>query len=214
MTDYEQKKIDEVAETIYKRGYSDGKRDSREEGKDYKDGLNDAWECARKLMLTKNDGGLASSTVREIFDLEYYDVFAKLSSSEVMEKIIKWEDENPTDGQEEKACDTCGQFRNDYGQCGLWFNGSCTRHNKWIPKHTDEEIKIGDEVIYHALTDGIIYDNEKGVVVGVYKEWVEVKFPVNWSCLGVHKNHVTKTGRHFPEMEEVLEKMKGGEDRE
>lgn len=72
----------------------------------------------------------------------------------------------------------------------------------------DAEIKVGDEVIYH---DGGAHDGLIGVVIGVEKDWREVKFKCSWSCVGVHKDSLTRTGRNFPQIEEVLEQMKGEE---
>lgn len=74
-----------------------------------------------------------------------------------------------------------------------------------MKKPTDEKIDIGDEVI------GV--SKRKGVVVGI----VVVKGDVMLSLLmREHKvpqlvnasNYGTKTGRHFPQIAEVLEQMK------
>lgn len=74
-----------------------------------------------------------------------------------------------------------------------------------MKKPTDEKIDIGDEVI------GVF--GRKGVVVGI----VIVKGEVMFSLLmREHKvpqlvkasNYETKTGRHFPQIAEVLEQMK------
>ena len=69
----------------------------------------------------------------------------------------------------------------------------------------DAEIKVGDEVIYC----GGAHDGSVGVVLGTEKDWVEVRFKSSWNCVGVHKDSLTKTGRHFSQIEEVLEQMKG-----
>ena len=75
-----------------------------------------------------------------------------------------------------------------------------------MKKPTDEKIDIGDEVI------GVF--GRKGVVVGI----VIVKGEVMLSLLmREHKvpqlvkasNYKTKTGRHFPQIAEVLEQLKG-----
>lgn len=70
----------------------------------------------------------------------------------------------------------------------------------------DAEIKVGDEVIYCG--DGA-HDGLVGVVIGSEKDWREVRFKCSWSSVGVYKDTLRKTGRHFPQIEEVLEQMKG-----
>lgn len=72
----------------------------------------------------------------------------------------------------------------------------------------DAEIKVGDEVIYCG---GGAHDGSVGVVLGIEKDWAEVRFKSSWNCVGVCKDALTKTGRHFPQIEEVLEQMKGEE---
>lgn len=80
-----------------------------------------------------------------------------------------------------------------------------------MKKPIDEKIDIGDEVI------GV--SGRKGVVVGI----VIVKGDVMLSLLmREHKvpqlvnasNYETKTGRHFPQIAEVLEQLKGEADKE
>ena len=73
-------------------------------------------------------------------------------------------------------------------------------------EQNDSEIEIGDEVRYRRKS----YDphnGEKGVVIGVNKDWREVRFLSSWSSIGVPKEHLTKTGRHFPQIAEVLKQM-------
>ena len=80
----------------YNRGYKDAEIKHFAD-LDYKNGLEDgrmeAWECAKKLILNKKDGGLSTDEIKDIFaaDAEDYTVFKNLSASEAIEKIKKYE---------------------------------------------------------------------------------------------------------------------------
>lgn len=74
-------------------------------------------------------------------------------------------------------------------------------------KQTDDEIKVGDEVIYN----GNPHNGEVGLVMGLCENWVEVRFKSRWNCVGVYRDTVTKTGKSFPQIAEVLKQMDGGE---
>lgn len=74
-------------------------------------------------------------------------------------------------------------------------------------KQTDDEIKVGDEVIYN----GNPHNGEVGLVIGLCEKWVEVRFKSRWNCVGVYRDTVTKTGRSFPQIAEVLKQMDGGD---
>lgn len=73
----------------------------------------------------------------------------------------------------------------------------------------DAEIKVGDEVIYCG---GGAHDGSVGVVIGAEEVWREVRFKCSWSSVAVCKDTLTKTGRNFPQIAEVLEQMKGEEE--
>lgn len=156
---------------VYNQGYNDGIEFSNEAHActgDYERGLNNAWECARKLMLGENDGGISIEESRKIFGVGYYSALSNYSASEAIAKLKEYE-------EKQKPVE-------------------------------DAEIKIGDEVIYCG---GGAHDGSVGVVIGAEKDWREVRFKFGWSSVGVHKDSLTKTGRHFPQIEEVLEQMKG-----
>lgn len=59
----------------------------------YEDGLNDAWECARKLVLLKGDGGVPSSDYKEVFgtDESEYIIFKDVPVSEVLSNLKEYE---------------------------------------------------------------------------------------------------------------------------
>lgn len=73
-----------------------------------------------------------------------------------------------------------------------------------VPDKDVGEIKVGDEVT-HPLKG-------KALVMGVGGQWAELKYPDTWSCMAVSKEGLTKTGKHYPEIAEVLRKMKNESD--
>ena len=61
----------------------------------YQRGLNDAWVCARKIILIKEDGGLDTATYCEIFGCgkSFSAVLKTFTASECIEKIRQYEQE-------------------------------------------------------------------------------------------------------------------------
>lgn len=66
----------------------------------------------------------------------------------------------------------------------------------------DDEIRVGDEV--YSETYG-----EKGVVTKVWENSDIIILSSNCSMIRTPKNKVKKTGKHYDEMEKLLEKMRG-----
>ena len=173
-------KMNELIHSAYVLGYEDGLKDGKEsvqidDSTAYECGLNDAWECARKIMLSDEDGGIALSDIQKIFSMTPYSAMKSFSASESIAKIKEYE-------EKQKSAE-------------------------------DTEIKVGDEVIYCG---GGAHDGSVGVVIGAMDSWREVRwrevrFKSCWNCVGVWKDSLTKTGRHFSQIEEVLEQMKGEE---
>lgn len=63
-------------------------------GKTYADGLVDAWDLAKKILMPKDRGGLTTSELNEIFYTTYpTDVFEKNSYEEALAKIEAYEKE-------------------------------------------------------------------------------------------------------------------------
>lgn len=84
----------------YSRGYDEGVKDGQK-GKisemlvdTYIQGLNDAWEYARKITLNSEDGGIPYREFEKIFDdiTSPYAVFRKYTISEAIAKIKEYED--------------------------------------------------------------------------------------------------------------------------
>ena len=121
--------------------------------KTYENGLNEAWEAARKLLC---DSGYNYVKLEDIFGSHSLDgIFSTYTASEAIDRIKKYEG----------------------------FN-------------------VGDEVI-----DSI---GKKSVVVRVHGEYITV---VEYDGVASRwkKEGFKKTGRHFPQIEEVLKQMKEGE---
>lgn len=64
--------------------------------KSYEDGMNDAWEAARKIASSETDGGYSSGELCEIFGEEgalgVSKILRKLTATEATAKIADWED--------------------------------------------------------------------------------------------------------------------------
>ena len=85
---------------IYNRGYEDGYKDGRENIIDtYDAGLDDAWECARKICT---NWCISDACLAEIFGKGHTidDIMRLNSASEAIAKIKEWEEKKK---QEEAA---------------------------------------------------------------------------------------------------------------
>lgn len=90
----------------YKQGVNDGSLDvkMRVDGA-YEKGLNDAWECARKIMLSDEDGGIAHIDIQKIFGGSYYQAMMNYSPSEAIAKIKEYEEKQKQVADEIKVGD-------------------------------------------------------------------------------------------------------------
>ena len=85
-------------EEIYKRGYTRGFKDASkdyESEKSYEQGLNDAWECARKIAVEMSIENMQSCGLISNSDEEYEyscGVIRNYSVSEAMTKIKEYEE--------------------------------------------------------------------------------------------------------------------------
>ena len=92
------------------------------------------------------------------------------------------------------------------------------RVKAWEEKQKDEDIKVGDEILIHNIQDAETY---KAVVMDIDMDkglWI---FDENACNTVIEPNRyigeeadieVRKTGRHFSQITEVLEQLKGGRD--
>jgi len=133
--------------------------DEEEVRKAYQKGLDDAWECAKKINCIPRDGGLSGIELDDIFNMDSNCIIMKeFSASEAMERI------------------------KDY-------------------KEKQNGIRVGDEV---KATLG------NAIVTYVTEEVAEY---IYWSGTygGDYLENLERTGRHFGEIETLLEKMRGEE---
>lgn len=70
--------------------------------------------------------------------------------------------------------------------------------NKYKPKAKEEQIQVGDEVIIR---------NKTAVVTEITDRYVRIMYS-DGSCYALFSKGIVKTGRHFPEIVTVLEKMR------
>lgn len=130
--------------------------------KTYEDGLNEAWEAARKIVYLPSVGGYSASELLDIFgrtDISSAQLLKHNTAAEVITKIKKYE--------------------------------NC--------------IKVGNEV-----TDN---DGWKGVVTWISPDGGYLVVTLqDGTALRWEKEHFKKTGRHFPQIEEVLKQMQESEE--
>lgn len=150
----------------YDQGYADGKADTpftdteEAENKAYKHGLEDAWECAKKLCQSVKYGGLEEHC-NEIFEktpFETFDVF-DFTAAEAIAKIKAYEDK----------------------------------------QKQDAEIKVGDEVTHDGAKFIVLNIDSQ---TSVYCLDTRGRTPI---FTNIH--NLTKTGRHFDEIKNVLDQM-------
>lgn len=125
--------------------------------KTYEDGLNEAWEVARKVVCDKVHGGYTLTELVDIFGIRSLsEIFSTHTASEAINKIENY------DG-----------------------------------------IKVGDEVV-----DSI---GNKSVVMRVSGEYITI-IEGDGVASRWEKEKFKKTGRHFPQIAEVLKQMQEGEE--
>lgn len=121
----------------YVEGAVHGRNKAIEELKNtdtYQMGLDDAWECMRKLLfLTPQERGkmldCEEATIQEVFDYSAEEAIAKVKENEP--KVTK------------KYCAECGQLRiTDEGRCILCHKDLCHEKDKWIPEQDTDNIEV------------------------------------------------------------------------
>lgn len=161
--------IETQAEKAQEEAYQKGVQDTKQHWVDaprscayklgYENGLNDAWETARKIAINEASGGLSLVELDKIFSCDDLAEVFGFTASEAIEKIRQYEQKQ-------------------------------------------EEIKVGDEVEWMG---------DKYVVTYVRCEakkadLISCKF--GNACENVAFSALVKTGRTFPEIAVVLQKMK------
>lgn len=160
---------------VYNQGYEDGLKDGKasvqiDDSTAYECGLNDAWECVKKIFDMDGD------TAKELFgDFLVDHISRQFTASEAIAKIKEYEEKQ---------------------------------------KQEDDEIKIGDEIKNKWGTRGVVVEiapqYNGATVYSVLWRNAERRCldKSDWDSYEVWK----KTGRHFSQIEEVLEQMKGEEE--
>ena len=108
-SDYINEHFSDLQQDEYDRGYKDGRNVTETQSHDdaYHLGLNDAWECARKIVCDDTCGGMSMKELVEIFnkssdayilrDFTAQQAIEKLKAYEEAEQIIadreRWEED-------------------------------------------------------------------------------------------------------------------------
>lgn len=84
----------------YEQGYETGHKDGEARGIDkmnnlskeaYTKGLENAWECARKVILSCGEGGYDAGTIKDLFGMSYHDVLKECKPNKVVEIFKEYE---------------------------------------------------------------------------------------------------------------------------
>lgn len=201
MTHEEYDALEEIVGGSYNRGYADGLKTGHEGG--YRSGLEDAWECARKVILSCGEGGYDAGTIADIFGMSYHDVLKECKPNKVIEIFKEYERQK----QDERKVD-----------CEVTACYNCINHNdcdyEYEKKQTDTtdiddgDVKVGDE-IYSDETDmtAVVHHidawgryqcfNENGAQFVLDKE--------------TYDEYWHKTYKYYSQIAEVLEQLRGKE---
>lgn len=167
--------VDYIADEAYTKGYTDGRKQAKTQAEldvahdienvakeNYQKGLDDAWECARKINCTLNDGGIKYNELYDIFGMiNQHIIMHQFSASEALEKIKSYEEEQ-------------------------------------------NKVRVGDEVESYLSRKYIIYklSDDGKTAYGLDL----TGYPVIQNVFIASK--AKKTGRHFDEIETMMEKMR------
>lgn len=158
LTPYTELDVEAIRDEAYDKGLNDGWTNVHNECEAaYQNGLYDAWDVARKIVLSEADGGIQWKLKEQWFGkFTIYDIFKDVPAMDVIEKIRQY-------GREQ------------------------------------EEIKVGNEVNGKGGRGIITKISDDGDHFNVMWE--------NGSTGYYMREDFKKTGRHFPEIAEVLRKM-------
>jgi hypothetical protein len=207
-----EKRVHDFAELIYKQGYEDGLNQANEPNKRYtildvekarNEGVEDTWDCARKLMLSCGEGGYDAGTIADIFGMSYQDVLKECKPNKVIKLFKEYE---ALQKQNERKVD-----------CEVTACYNCINHNycdyEYEEKQTDAtdindgSIKVGDEI----YSD----DTDMTAVVHHIDAWGRYQcFNENGAQFVLDKEtydeYWHKTYKYYAQIAEVLEQLKNG----
>jgi hypothetical protein len=93
------KALNNELEETYQKGFEAGSHEATT--LEYQQGLNDAWECAKRIVLTKTDENSPYFTIDELIEIFGYctsqNVLCTYSASEAIEKVKAYEEQQKAD---------------------------------------------------------------------------------------------------------------------
>lgn len=186
---------------IYNVGYEDCLKDQQKvKDEAYKQGLEDAFECCKRIIK------LSPDMQEDIFNMSGdHFIFDAYSADEAIDIIKRYDDKHNCI---ERCCKNCKHSEN--GMVGstercesCYYDGVSKANTLFEPMETDNgKIEVGDEVKRADIDKSlvIIKFTEEGWALGMNEEGniSDVK-------LSVYK----KTGKHFNQIAEVFNSLKG-----
>lgn len=222
----------ELIDQAYERGFKDGKEvfvvtEAELVNKSYQQGLDDAWECARKMVCDVANGGMSGEQLYCVLGTTIYNDLFNFHASEAIERIRQYEEQKKAEEVKVgtrvrtiKDKDNAGTTLFPVGTIGVVKEIDTSTNLPYLISTDndtfyysmdmfevigDDEVNVGDEVVYHE---------DKGVVVLVANNGnaISVMSANGGWMIRTNRDEVVKTNRHFPQIAEVLEKMKEGEE--
>lgn len=199
----------------------------------YKKGLEDAWECARKIVLGTDKGGIDVEDLIKIFDVRSaYGILESVSINDAMQKIKEYEQQ-----KQDKKIDIRAKYEKYYipigeenmrrkreqreqvekcEKCTKEISAKCVVDGcEFEPKQTDApdinygSIKVGDEVRMKG-SDPERDDCDYGICTWSFPNDNTIYVMRRDGSSGrANKDEWYRTGRHFPQIAEVLEQLRG-----
>lgn len=118
-------------------------------GKTYADGLSDAWELAKKIVVSKEKGGYSATEVCEIFGMPAFQIFERFTPEEALSKIEAYEREKEIKvgdvvyGDDDPESFGVVTLIDSFGTYVMWVDGSSGRDKKTESLHkTGKHIDI------------------------------------------------------------------------
>ena len=152
------KEVATCVRNAYDRGYKQGYKDGYEEGHHYGEidgvmnvqidevsyqrGLNDAWECVKKITYEKTEGGLDFKELKEIFDgkILLHEILQNYSATKAMKKIREYEESSKAD-DEIKVGDEVDHYGLKCVVIKVWQDCICTISQVGTtPSYTDKSV--------------------------------------------------------------------------
>jgi hypothetical protein len=215
----------EICEKAKQEGYENGEANGIDKmngmvKESYQSGLKDAWECARKIILSCGEGGYDAGTIEDIFGMSYHDVLKECKPNKAIELIKEYEEQQKQKCEScfteklakekwasAKDCKECKHFTDTDEVHGYTPCGSCNAdlHNfesKQTDATDDGSIKVGDEVYLIDIDRPkvVTYVNNIFAVFCDFCDWGQS------GTADVKDLH--KTGRHFNAIDEILSELK------